>query len=247
MCVHRFDRCMAVKSTPVQHEEVDYAELCTRLQQQVNTMEATMTRKLNEQQEKYEAIISELREEVKVLKTKSSQQSNSSRGHNSPSSSSPLASSKAFDTMLQYFHSFDENGYSSMNGGWVQDLAGNGTSDQALLLLAYCFDTMKDLHISSAQALQSMTQRAKNQKVELLQRLQTVRHSSLLCLSPSLHLSVSLCPSALCSHDGIVNRNTKETNSRRKRQRGWHHKIRSITRKPLRLAHISNRCLMRQP
>jgi phage host-nuclease inhibitor protein Gam len=55
---------MAVKSTPVQHEEVDYAELCTRLQQQVNSMETTMTRKLNEQQEKYEAIISELRDEV---------------------------------------------------------------------------------------------------------------------------------------------------------------------------------------
>lgn len=58
---------MAVKSTPVQHEEVDYAELCTRLQQQVNTMESTMTRKLNEQQEKYEAIIAELREEVFVF------------------------------------------------------------------------------------------------------------------------------------------------------------------------------------
>jgi hypothetical protein len=166
-------RCMAVKSTPVQHEEVDYAELCTRLQQQVTTMESTMTRKLNEQQEKYEAIITELREEVKLLKSK---------GSHHPINSSQTGTSKAFNTMLQYFHSFDENGYSSMNGGWVQDLAGNGTSDQALLLLAYCFDTMKDLHHSSGQALKQMTQRAQHQKTELLQRLQTVRTKSVLFL-----------------------------------------------------------------
>jgi hypothetical protein len=55
---------MAVKSTPVQHEETDFAQLCTRLQQQLSTMEATMARKLSEQQEKYEAIIRELRTEV---------------------------------------------------------------------------------------------------------------------------------------------------------------------------------------
>ena len=58
---------MAVKSTPIQHEELDFAELCTRLQQQVNTMEATMARKLSEQQEKYELIIKDLREEVILL------------------------------------------------------------------------------------------------------------------------------------------------------------------------------------
>jgi hypothetical protein len=76
--------------------------------------------------------------------------------------------------MLQYFHSFDENGYSSMNGGWVQEMTGNGTSDQALLLLAFCFDAMKDMHRVSYHALKDMTHRAKAQKAELLQRLQTV-------------------------------------------------------------------------
>lgn len=102
-----------------------------------------------------------------------------SKGSSQPSSSKVAASgtSKAFNTMLQYFHSFDENGYSSMNGGWVNELTGNGTSDQALLLLAFCFDTMKDIHHSSYQALKSMTQRARSQKAELLQRLQAVTFS----------------------------------------------------------------------
>jgi hypothetical protein len=101
-----------------------------------------------------------------------------SQGPSHPSNSTKVSSvgtTKSFNTMLQYFHSFDENGYSSMNGGWVHEMTGNGTSDQALLLLAFCFDTMKDLHRVSYHALKDMTHRAKAQKAELLQRLQTVK------------------------------------------------------------------------
>ena len=57
-------RCMAVKSTPVQHEELDYAELCARLQQQLSVMESDMTRRMTEQQQRYESIINELRSQV---------------------------------------------------------------------------------------------------------------------------------------------------------------------------------------
>lgn len=101
-------------------------------------------------------------------------QGNTSLNQSNYTKVSSFGTSKSFDTMLQYFHSFDENGYSSMNGGWINELTGNGTSDQALLMLAYCFDTMKDLHHTSYNALKHMTQRTKNQKNELKQRLQTV-------------------------------------------------------------------------
>lgn len=57
-------RCMAVKTTPIQHEEVDYAELCATLQLQLNNMEATTNARLAAQQEHYETVIRELKERV---------------------------------------------------------------------------------------------------------------------------------------------------------------------------------------
>lgn len=53
-----------MKSTPVQHEEVDFAEMCARLQHQLSTVEGQMSAKLNEQSEKYENTIRKLREQV---------------------------------------------------------------------------------------------------------------------------------------------------------------------------------------
>ena len=59
-------RCMHVKSNPVQHQEVDYAELCTRMQAQIAEMEKTFYHRELEQQERYEAIVTELVSQVKI-------------------------------------------------------------------------------------------------------------------------------------------------------------------------------------
>lgn len=55
---------MAVKTTPVQHEEIDYAEMCARLQERIGNMEGEMNRKLQEQQQQYESMLETLRQEV---------------------------------------------------------------------------------------------------------------------------------------------------------------------------------------
>jgi len=55
---------MHVKSNPVQHEEVDFAELCTRMQAQMADMEKTFYQRELEQQERYEAVIAELVSQV---------------------------------------------------------------------------------------------------------------------------------------------------------------------------------------
>lgn len=55
---------MAVKSTPVQHEELDFADMCTRLQQQLSSLEGDMVTRLSEQETKYEHVIRDLREQV---------------------------------------------------------------------------------------------------------------------------------------------------------------------------------------
>ena len=57
-------RCMAVKTTPVQHEEVDYAEMCVRLQEKIGSMENELSLKLQEQQDKYETIMQVMQQEV---------------------------------------------------------------------------------------------------------------------------------------------------------------------------------------
>lgn len=60
-------RCMAVKVTPIPHEEVDYAEMCAKLQSQLNNMEGVMTEKLLSQQEVYEATIRNLRQKTTLF------------------------------------------------------------------------------------------------------------------------------------------------------------------------------------
>lgn len=61
-------RCMAVKTTPIQHEEVDYADLCVRLQERISTLEGSMTEHLLAQQSKYDAHIRDLRSQLETKK-----------------------------------------------------------------------------------------------------------------------------------------------------------------------------------
>jgi len=55
---------MAVKSTPVLHEEVDYAEMCARLQEKISGMEGQMALRLQEQQLRHEHALREARGET---------------------------------------------------------------------------------------------------------------------------------------------------------------------------------------
>jgi hypothetical protein len=48
----------------LQHEELDFADMCTRLQQQLSSVEGDMVKRLGEQEAKYEHVIRDLREQV---------------------------------------------------------------------------------------------------------------------------------------------------------------------------------------
>ena len=54
-------RCMSVRLSPVQHEQVDLAELCARLQERVARMEGEWVGRLAAQQDHYERVIEGLR------------------------------------------------------------------------------------------------------------------------------------------------------------------------------------------
>eukprot|EP01039_Chlorochromonas_danica_P008606 gene8606-9484_t len=57
-------RCMAVKISPQPQETVDYAELCTKLQVQLASIEGRLTEEMTQQAERYEARIHTLQEEL---------------------------------------------------------------------------------------------------------------------------------------------------------------------------------------
>jgi hypothetical protein len=66
-------RCMAVKVTPIPHEEVDYAEMCAKLQAQLNDFQGSMSEKLIEQQAHFEKTIIELQNQLEDERHKSQQ------------------------------------------------------------------------------------------------------------------------------------------------------------------------------
>lgn len=63
-------RCMAVKVTPLQHEEVDYAEMAAKLQAQVNELQSKLSERLDEQQSQYEQTIHDLRQQLEDERAK---------------------------------------------------------------------------------------------------------------------------------------------------------------------------------
>ncbi|GMH75444.1 hypothetical protein TL16_g06766 [Triparma laevis f. inornata] len=62
-------RCMHVKSTPVFNEEIDYADMCAKLQVQLATADQVYLKKLSVESEKYESIIHKLATELRTVRS----------------------------------------------------------------------------------------------------------------------------------------------------------------------------------
>ncbi|GMH65122.1 hypothetical protein TrST_g3437 [Triparma strigata] len=62
-------RCMHVKSTPVFNEEIDYADMCAKLQVQLATADQVCLKKLSIESEKYESIIHKLATELRTMRS----------------------------------------------------------------------------------------------------------------------------------------------------------------------------------
>ncbi|GMI36232.1 hypothetical protein TrRE_jg76, partial [Triparma retinervis] len=61
-------RCMHVKSQPVFNEEIDYMDMCAKLQVQLASADQTYLKKLSVESEKYETIIHKLATELKSVR-----------------------------------------------------------------------------------------------------------------------------------------------------------------------------------
>lgn len=127
-------RCMSVKSTPVQHEEIDFAEMCAKLQEQLSIMEGEMSRRLSEQQEKYEDTIKDLKDQVKKKKPDEDSMERVK-----------YRNSQALSTFLKYI---DNNKGTIWR--WMNDFdsmnKSQGNNFSLPVIICYCYDVMKDLY-----------------------------------------------------------------------------------------------------
>lgn len=150
-------RCMAVKIAPVAHEEVDYAELCAKLQLQLSTIEETNTAKLLEQQDHYEKVIRDLNDQLEAEREQSLQlqynQSVQGGGGDGDFSSElgavlqqlqEVAVNGQDDVWFNRPEGWDMEAFLAEHDGHLQGLTGNPDA-QLVMALGYCHELLRFL------------------------------------------------------------------------------------------------------
>jgi hypothetical protein len=172
-------RCMAVKITPIPHEEVDYAEMCAKLQAQVNSMEGIWTEKLVSQQEIYENTIRSLNQQLEDERYRF-QQHEYEATH---SSNSNNAANEDFNNelyqLLSHLEKFNNEQSEEIEESWLRKPAGWSVKEldsitkedlpngQLVTVLAYCFELIKYLSNELQSILEKNVERDKKTKDEL--------------------------------------------------------------------------------
>ena len=153
-------RCMAVKVTPVQHEEVDYAEMCARLQARVASMEGVMVEKLQEQQRKYEAHISSLKKAIPgggFSNVHGDEDGSLQRGPSALNASE-------LERVLLHINS-DSSGH---GGDWLTII---GEDSRVMSVLAYSYQLLHACYLETTSILKGEELRSEELAAELVQRL----------------------------------------------------------------------------
>ncbi len=160
-------RCMAVKTTPVQHEEVDYPDLCTRLQARVAQLERQMSERVLELQGKYESTIAQLRNQL--------ESTGAGSGRALLRAPSPTVG-QTIDTsgMSNLLKHLADVQRSISNGGQPKTWLGEAildNEDNALLLplLGYAFSLLRAISEDFARLLSDDAAREESQRIALIQ------------------------------------------------------------------------------
>lgn len=168
-------RCMAVKSTPILHEEVDYAELCARLQEKIASLEGDFTSRMVEQQEKYEATIEEL--QLKLEK-------NANNIKPAVNIAVPTMSFDNAGLAVVFSHissialsidDLNDVDSSNANGNWIYEILGSIGDDEYLKgcfqllisLLAYCYELITSLTSDFTSLIAMNIQREEKHQEEM--------------------------------------------------------------------------------
>jgi len=164
---------MAVKSTPVQHEDIDYADMCARLQERISSMESTMTEKLSQQQDRYETVIRSLNEKLEDQRSMVPVL-NETGAAGVGGLMTGLGGLQGLAMMLEHLKEaeLDVGG----GGNWLSTVLDKNQQGQAgnakllLPLLGYCFEVMKALVIDSTALLQANSEREEKRRELLIKQ-----------------------------------------------------------------------------
>jgi hypothetical protein len=107
----------------------------------------------------------------------------------------PRGSSAALESMLDFLEAVDDEGVHE--GSWLNAEPYEdepSIAEQATVLLAFCFDSLKNLHGVTVEALQDASNRTKEQKRVIAERYQQVNYmfALLLRVSSALHNDLML-------------------------------------------------------
>ena len=162
-------RCMAVKSNIVQHEEVDYAEMCARLQEKLSNYEGIMMEKLHAQQQQYEEQITNLKRAIPGGTL------NEEVGEGGSTAPSALNASELEQVLVHL--ATVANGEGS-GPGWLQ--VATRSDPMVVSLLAYSYQLLVACQDEAVALIQANELREEEIKQEMVQKLSDEAESEIL-------------------------------------------------------------------
>lgn len=178
-------RCMSVKLTPIQHSEVDYAEMCAALQAKLNEMEGVTTQRLLQQQEGHEQALRDLRTQLETERSSLAQQQQALAAHSRDAAKAAFTSElKVLLDQIEKVRRGEQRtgapagldswlskpiGYSPASPGASggSKLSGVPVEAQQAQLLGYCFEIIAQLSQELAATLQRNGEREELSKLNL--------------------------------------------------------------------------------
>jgi hypothetical protein len=172
-------RCMAVKTTPIQHEEVDYADLCTRLQGKLSVIEAEHAEAMLKQQEKYESMIRDLNAQLTTARGQGYVTHEHDFGSAS-SSSKAFGDSPGYNSLIKQMTAIRSSNSDAggVLGTWLgRDSTGMPTGDDELLaLLGFCYEVLVTIVSDSVITLEANRDRELEYKRDLVAQFAEETH-----------------------------------------------------------------------
>jgi hypothetical protein len=174
-------RCMAVKTTPIQHEEVDYADLCARLQDKLNGIEAEHAAAMLKQQEKYESIIRDLNTQLTIARGQGyvvNEHDGNPKAFIESDSYNALIQQMTDMRTQQMNPKAQTNARDSILSSWIsRDSRGLPTADDELLaLLGFCYEVLTSVVKDSVTTLEANRDREEDYKRELVAQFAEETH-----------------------------------------------------------------------
>ena len=165
-------RCMAVKTTPVQHEQIDYAEMCAQLQERLSSVESRLNAKHEKQQMRYQQQIQALQNQLDGAGPGAMWDDPTVEGGSSGLRGVASRQSQVnLESVLGHLKDLEGKGAQARDSGtWMQKALSKSNDGKVLLpLLSYSFELVKALSHDLICVLDENQRREERRKVDMIQ------------------------------------------------------------------------------